>query len=59
MQETIMSGIIVQFAEEKARRLSLRSKTNVATVNRLLGRKDTIYDVIMDRIETYEKGNKE
>jgi hypothetical protein len=53
-----MSAIIVQYAEEKARRLSLRSKTNISTVNRLLGRRETIYDMIMDKIETYERGNK-
>jgi len=35
-----MSAIIVQFAEEKAKRLSLRSKTQVGTVARLLGRAD-------------------
>jgi hypothetical protein len=35
-----MSAIIIQYAEEKARRLSLRSKTNVGTVARLLGRTD-------------------
>ena len=35
-----MSAIIYRYAEEKARRLSLRYKTNVSTVNRLLGRTD-------------------
>lgn len=35
-----MSAIIIQFAEEKAKRFSLRKKTNVSTVNRLLGRSD-------------------
>ena len=35
-----MSAILIQFAEEKARRLSLRSKTQVGTISRLLGRAD-------------------
>jgi len=36
-----MSAIIYQFAEEKAKRLSLRNRTQVSSVNRLLGRKET------------------
>lgn len=35
-----MSAIIYRYAEEKARRLSLRNKTQTGTVNRLLGRTD-------------------
>ena len=35
-----MSAIIYRYAEEKAKRLQLRDKTRVGTVNRLLGRTD-------------------
>jgi hypothetical protein len=37
---TIMSAMLYQYAEEKARRLQLRSKTQVGTVNRLLDRSE-------------------
>jgi len=44
-----MSALLVRYAEEKAKRLSLRSKTNVGTVSRLLGRTESAEVVPLKR----------